>query len=390
METSADFSTQSGNTGQNYVLSFRQGGKTWRVSDKGIRGCECDVHYRIGGTPFKSMAKQWIATPIYNGTDTPHALTEGRIELKTSDSKDVTTYINASGSLEDIQLAAQKITNVITLSPKTAVDGLVLEPFHCNDEGKLDFRTQGVRAAYYTLSFLIQRAIASRLDVDPTEIDVVEVLSKAGRLGEVCLADEKINGSGFVADFYNYFPEYSNRILKGEDMYFKQMLSNEHIHDCDSSCYKCLKTYRNMPYHGLLDWRLGIALFRVMVDSSYKAGADGVFDYPELLGWCDAAKDRLVALNEGFYRTKPFELEITSSGIPFLYDTSGVRKPIIAAHPLWAGVRETEVLADAILEAEVLLNTTLSENKVIVIDTFNLLRRTSNCYEYIQKMQNRQ
>lgn len=389
METSADSLTQTGPTGQNYILSFRQGGKTWRVSDKEISGCECDVHYRIGGTPFKSMAKQWIATPIYNGTDTPHALSEGRIELKTSDSKDVTTYINAIGSLEDIQLAAQKITNVITLSPMNAVDGLVLEPFHCNEEGKLDFRTQGVRAAYYTLSFLIQRAIASRLDVDSTEIDVVEVLSKAGRLGEVCLADEKINGSGFVADFYNHFTEYSNRILKGEDVYFKQMLSNEHIHDCDSSCYKCLKTYRNMPYHGLLDWRLGIALFRVMVDSSYKAGADGVFDYPELIGWCDAAKDRLVALNEGFYRTKPFELEVSSSGIPFLYDTSGARKPIIAAHPLWAGVRETEVLADAILEVEVLLNTTLSENKVIVIDTFNLLRRTSNCYEYIQKMQNR-
>lgn len=390
METSADPLTQSSPIGQNYVLTFRQGGKTWRVSDKKISGCECDVHYRIGGTPFKSMAKQWIASPIYNGTDAPHSLNEGRIELKTNDSKDVTTTINSIGALEDIQLAAQKITNVITLAPKTAVDGLVLEPFHCNDEGKLDFRTQGVRAAYYTLSFLIQRAIASRLDVDPTEIDVVEVLSKAGRLGEVCLADEKINGSGFVADFYDHFAEYSKRILEGEDMYFKQMLSNEHIHDCDSSCYKCLKTYRNMPYHGLLDWRLGIALFRVMVDSSYKAGADGNFDYPELQGWCDAAKDRLVALNEGFYRTKPFEIEVTSSGIPFLHDTSGSRKPIFAAYPLWAGVRETEVLADAMLEAEVLLNTTLSENNVIVIDTFNLLRRTSNCYEYIQKMQNRQ
>lgn len=390
METSADPLTQSGLVSQNYVLSFRQGGKTWRVSDKEISGCECDVHYLIGGTRFKSMAKQWIANPIYNGTEPPHSFTEGRIELKTTDSKDVTTYINAIGALEDIQLAAQKITNVITLAPKNAVEGLVLEPFHCNDEGKLDFRTQGVRAAYYTLSFLIQRAIASRLDVDPTEIDVVEVLSKAGRLGEVCLADEKINGSGFVADFYNHFAEYSKRILEGEDMYFKQMLSNEHIHDCDSSCYKCLKTYRNMPYHGLLDWRLGIALFRVMVDSSYKAGADGNFDYPELQGWCDAAKDRLVALNEGFYRTKPFEIKVTSSGIPFLYDTSGSRKPIFAAYPLWAGVRETEVLADAMLEAEVLLNTTLSKNDVIVIDTFNLLRRTSNCYEYIQKMQNRQ
>ena len=389
METSANPLITHSPAGQNYTLTFRQGGKTWRVSDRQINGCECEVRYYIGGTHIHSSARQWIANPIYNGPDNPHLLTDGRADLRTSDSKDVMTIITPSGSMEDIQLAAQKITNVITLSPKAPVDGLILEPFHCNEDGKLDFRTQGVRAAYYTLSFLIQRAIASRLDIDPTEIDVVDVLSKAGRLGEVCLADEKINGSGFVADFYDNFAEYTKRILEGEDVYFKQMLSMEHINSCDSSCYKCLKTYRNMPYHGLLDWRLGIALFRVMVDSSYKAGADGNFDYPELIGWKESAKDRLVALNEGFYRTKPFELEITSSGIPFLYDISGTRKPIFASHPLWAGVSKTSVLADALLEAEVLLDTNLSEHNVIVIDTFNMLRRTSNCYEYIQKLQNR-
>lgn len=390
METSAVPETSPCPNGQNYSLTFRQDGKTWRVSDNEISGCECDVRYTLGGTRFESAAKQWIADPIYNGTDEPHNITPGGINLESADAKDVITVVNSKGDMEKIHLAAQKITNVITLSPKAPVGGLILEPFHCNDEGKFDFRTQGVRAAYYTLSFIVQRAIASRLDVDPTEIDVVEILSKAGRLGEVCLADEKINGSGFVSDFYKNFAIYTRRILNGEDVYFKQMLSDDHIKDCDSSCYKCLKTYRNMPYHGLLDWRLGIALFRVMVDSSYKAGADGNFNYPELQGWSESAKDRLVALNEGFYRTRPFEMGVTTSGIPFLYDTTGARKPIFAAHPLWAGVRETEVLADAMLEAELLLETTLSESNVIVIDTFNLLRRTSNCYEYIQKMQNRQ
>ena len=389
METSATPLVTHSPAGQNYTLTFRQGGKTWRVSDRQINGCECEVRYYIGGTHIYSSARQWIANPIYNGPDNPHLLTDGRADLRTSDSKDVMTIITPSGSMEDIQLAAQKITNVITLSPKAPVDGLILEPFHCNEDGKLDFRTQGVRAAYYTLSFLIQRAIASRLDIDPTEIDVVDVLSKAGRLGEVCLADEKINGSGFVADFYNNFVEYTKRILEGDDVYFKQMLSEEHIKSCDSSCYKCLKTYRNMPYHGLLDWRLGIALFRVMVDGAYKAGSDGNFDYPELQGWRESAIDRLVALNEGFYHTKPFDMEVTSSGVPFLYDLSGTRKPIFASYPLWAGVSETSVLADALLEAEVLLDTNLSEHNVIVIDTFNMLRRTSNCYEYIQKLQNR-
>lgn len=386
METSAEPQTQPCPDGQNYSLTFRQGGKTWRVSDKEIRGCECDVRYHIGGTPVLSTAKQWIADPIYNGIDKPHSMTTERVRLETSDAKDIVTFVKPTAEMEDIQLAAQKITNVITLSPKYPVDGLVLEPFHCNDEGKLDFRTQGVRAAYYTLSFIVQRAIASRLDVDPTEIDVVEVLSKAGRLGEVCLADEKINGSGFVADFYNNFAEYTRRILHGEDIYFKQMLSEEHIKECDSSCYKCLKTYRNMPYHGLLDWRLGIALFRIMTDAKYKAGADGNFNYPELQGWTQMAKDRLVALNESFYKGI-FELAITENGIPYLYDSENKRKPIFAAHPLWAGVRNTEVLADALLEVGILLGQDLSKDNVVVIDTFNLLRRTSNCYEYIQKAQ---
>lgn len=386
METSAEPQTQPCPDGQNYSLTFRQGGKTWRVSDKEIRGCECDVRYHIGGTPVLSTAKQWIADPIYNGIDKPHSMTTERVRLETSDAKDVVTFVKPTAEMENIQLAAQKITNAITLSPKCPVDGLVLEPFHCNDEGKLDFRTQGVRAAYYTLSFIVQRAIASRLDVDPTEIDVVEVLSKAGRLGEVCLADEKINGSGFVADFYNNFAEYTRRILHGEDVYFKQMLSDEHIKECDSSCYKCLKTYRNMPYHGLLDWRLGIALFRIMTDANYKVGADGNFNYPELQGWTQMAKDRLVALNESFYKGI-FELAITENGIPYLYDPENKRKPIFAAHPLWAGVRTTEVLANALLEVGILLGQDLSEDNVVVIDTFNLLRRTSNCYEYIQKAQ---
>jgi hypothetical protein len=271
---------------------------------------------------------------------------------------------------------------------------LVLEPFHCNDQGKLDFRTQGVRAAYYTLSFHIQRAIASKLDIDPTEIDIVEVLAKAGKLGEVCLADEKINGSGFVADFYSNFEDYSRRILNGDDLYFKQMLSDQHIAECDSSCYKCLKTYRNMPYHGLLDWRLGIALFRIMIDNTYKAGADGNFDYPELKGWKDLARTLLTALNEGFFRKSDgrfvYELSETTCGIPYLYDPDKTRMPIFASHPLWEGVAETQILADAVFEASMEQDEDWNSDNVITIDTFNLLRRTSNCYEYVQNQQNRQ
>ena len=394
MENDAIRQTQNGTFGQNFTLTLRKGGKTWRVSDKEIEGCKCHVKYRLGDTHFYSQAQQWVATPVYNGTDDPKQLYTDDVVLESSDNKDVKTIIEPKEPLEKIHLAAQKITNVITLSPRTRVNGLVLEPFHCNDQGKLDFRTQGVRAAYYTLSFLIQRAIASKLDIDPTEIDIVEVLAKAGKLGEVCLADEKINGSGFVADFYSNFEDYSRRILSGDDLYFKQMLSDQHIAECDSSCYKCLKTYRNMPYHGLLDWRLGIALFRIMIDNTYKAGADGNFDYPELKGWKDLSRTLLTALNEGFFRKSDgrlvYELSETTCGIPYLYDPDKTRMPIFASHPLWEGVAETQILADAVFEASMEQDEDWNSDNVITIDTFNLLRRTSNCYEYVQNQQNRQ
>lgn len=371
----------------NVSLSLFRNGKTWRISDKEIEGRECSVSYNLNGTRIRSLAKQWIANPIYNGTDSPNIL-NGNVTLLPPDDKDVKTYITPLGNrLETIHLAAQKITNVITLSPANRVEGLILEPFHCVNN-RLDFRTQGVRAAYYTLSFLIQRAIASKLDIDPTEIDVVEVLSKTGNLGEVCLADEKINGSGFVADFCLNFLDYRDRILNGMDLYFKQMLSDEHIKECDSSCYKCLKSYKNMPYHGLLDWRLGIALFRVMCDNNYKAGADGKFNTPELKGWSELAETLLKSLNEGFYSTNPYQIAKTNNGIPYMYDTEGKRKPVFASHPLWEGVAETQILADAVFEASLICNAKWDSSNVITIDTFNLLRRISNCYEYIQIQQN--
>ena len=169
------------------------------------------------------------------------------------------------------------------------------------------------------------------------------------------------------------------------------MFGDDHIHECDSSCYKCLKTYRNMPYHGLLDWKLGIALFRLMADSSYKAGADGNFNYPELIGWKEFAKILLNSLNEGFFRTSAgnliFDVEETSDGIPYLYDRTEKRKPVFAAHPLWEGM-STRIVADSVLEASLIHNTNWNSNDIITIDTFNLLRRTSNCYEYIQNLQN--
>src|SRR5262249_2450118 len=38
--------------------------------------------------------------------------------------------------------------------------------------------------------------------------------------------------------------------------------------ECDTSCNRCLRDFHNLPYHGLLAWRLGLALARVAATAS--------------------------------------------------------------------------------------------------------------------------
>lgn len=358
---------------------------TWIINDTDIVGTYCNVKYKNQFTkaPISSYVdrvEQWIATPI--PTDKDKIIIEpGKISSITRSpetSEECTTFFEPNDpdggevKMEKIHLAAHKITNVIKLSPNHSVEGIKLNPFEFDDNTKkLKFETQGVRAAYYSLSFILQRAIASKLDVDPREIDVVEPVTFEGK-GQVILADKQVNGSGFVVDLYDNFKEYVSCILDGRDQFFKKMLSPEHSKNCDSTCYECLSNYSNMPYHGLLDWRLGIALFRLMVDADYNVGLNGNFSYPELCDWKDQAGKLLHTLKKSF----GMECEIfTDKVLPYMEFPE--RKYLFAIHPLWTSDNLNIILSKAIRNAGA------TRDKVITIDTFNLVRWIGTCYEYI-------
>ena len=358
---------------------------TWRINDTDIEGTYCNVQYynQFSRKPIYSnvdKVEQWIATPIITENDkiviAPGQ--HGTIKRGENTPESCTTRLypqdpaDGEVKMEKIRLAAHKITNVIKLSPNHNIEGIQLNPFEFDSNtNKLKFETQGVRAAYYSLSFILQRAIASKLDVDPREIDVVEPITYEGR-GQVTLADEQVNGSGFVVDLYEDFNGYVRRILGGEDLFFNKMLSLEHSKECDSSCYECLSNYSNMPYHGLLDWRLGIALFRLMVDADYKVGLDGNFNYPELRDWKSQASGLLATLNKSF----DMNCEVHDEGtLPYMRFDEDIY--VFAVHPLWT----IDVLN--IYLSRAIRNAGARREKVITIDTFNLVRRLGTCYEYI-------
>ena len=57
----------------------------------------------------------------------------------------------------------------------------------------------------------------------------------------------------------------------GKESIATKWLSETHATECDTSCNQCLRDYSNMPYHGLLDWRLALDMARI-------ASGDSVVD----------------------------------------------------------------------------------------------------------------
>ena len=324
-------------------ISLIPDGVTWRLTFEDINGQE----YSFRGVNVWSLIDQ--RAPLYT----------------------------LQGNRESIRLASRKNTNVFKLEVKP-VPGLALDPYK-TDNGHLDFWAQGVRSAYYSLSFILQRAVASKLDIDPVEIEVVKLMRSGNDTGVICLADEKINGSGFVKDLYDKFDDYALQlILNGSDSFFRHMLSHEHDANCDSACYSCLQVYRNMPYHGLLDWRLGIALLRIIVDDDYKCGLDYNFaEYPELRSWPLIAYQLIKNFRDIF---KPgYELD-KYKGVPFIHNGNG--EVIVATHPLWdvqLNNNLSRFLAQLKRGIKNQIHTDIIDFKCC--DTFNLSRRMASCGE---------
>jgi hypothetical protein len=138
-----------------------------------------------------------------------------------------------------------------------------------------------------------------------------------------------------------------------------------------------------MNYHSLLDWRLGVAMMRVMSDSSFVCGTDGNFNqYVELRDWLEFATDLRDSFFTSFYSNSQTAEKGVVNGLPVIYFYGqNKRNVIMIVHPFWdlRNIREANWLAE--VKAEIEDYTTSRRGKVSIIDTFNLHRRPGWCYE---------
>lgn len=121
------------------------------------------------------------------------------------------------------------------------------------------------RAAWASVGFLLQQAIAHLMDIGPSELEVgVHAFASVGGhvQGSVFLADSLENGAGYAPWIIDNF----GRILEESAVLAAEWASHSSGdgRPCDASCYQCLRDYWNSSWHGLLDWRLGRDLLQLL------------------------------------------------------------------------------------------------------------------------------
>jgi len=223
----------------------------------------------------------------------------------------------ASGIPMDIRaLACVKSTDVMVLGISNWPAGLVSSPMDLN-----------CRAALYSFGFLLRRAAAVRLDIDERELKVGLRVFQDARgdvAGQVFISDSLENGAGYSSHLGS--PVEAEDLLRfviGQHgtAFYDPLVAPRHAIGCHTSCPDCLRDFFNLPFHNILDWRLGLDIARLALDVN--AQIDFTVPYWQHL---------LPAVCPSYFAADPGWQIVNFGGLPA--GTRG-RDAEIITHPLW-------------------------------------------------------
>ena len=178
--------------------------------------------------------------------------------------------IDLAAGFDTRALASVKVTDAMVLGIANWPVGVRTSPAGA---GGLE-----VRAALFSFGFLLRRAAADYLDVHEREINVgVRVIrGVAGdAIGQVFMSDSLENGAGYASLLGK--PHEAERLLQyvlGQPpqapTFYGFLVGAQHAgpgaNTCRTSCPDCLRDFSNLPYHPILDWRLGLDVARLALD----------------------------------------------------------------------------------------------------------------------------
>lgn len=295
---------------------------------------------------------------------------------------------------EEICLVAPKTTDVLALRVHSvplglSVDALKFIPGVAGASPTCHVRA-GVNSAWASAAFILRSVAADRLDIDPEEFDICHIkrasigfdsMDRERFSGEVVIADHLANGSGFTRWLNGELEGVLDAILRGSsnggnlqaDTFLEKLLKDEHRNSCRLACYSCLRNFRNMRYHAILDWRLGVSLLRVMGDYNTKCGWDGSWASRDLEDWLAQAEASIRYYCQHFGDTS----DCKKFGALWGFAAPG-NKTVLVTHSLWDTSDMRGQLAEA-YDAAI-----AGGANVRVVDLFDLARRPTWVFQKLQ------
>jgi len=153
-------------------------------------------------------------------------------------------------TVRHLVLGSKFITDIALLSVRVAAP-LKLKPAHSS-----------TTVALRTVSEAIAKAACQLLEIEPGELmaEFRPALTPAGASGleaEIFLYDTLPGGAGFASQL----PE------KGLELFQRTLtLMKTCPEDCDASCYRCLRSFKNKFEHSLLDRHVGVELLEYLLN----------------------------------------------------------------------------------------------------------------------------
>lgn len=286
--------------------------------------------------------------------------------------------INANGKEEIVRKRQGQNTIDIALGSKKVTEMIKLELRSYPEVLNLSLETgnkSAIRAAFYSAAFLLQRALADKLDVQPDEIEICEKIDGNFVYPTLYLSDALPNGAGIVSYLYQdgklkeliesiiNFDSFDVTKTPKDKSFMQSLISQEHRCNCLTACQKCLLTYNNRGFHHVLDWRLGVGILRLMLDENYDFGFDTNTraNYEELQDWNHIVHEC----------AKKFNLEAQTEEQHYWINRNGICS--IFYHPLWNRTKVIEMITEEYIGLKMfntfkILRSDLTEDRVDNLD----------------------
>ncbi len=241
-------------------------------------------------------------------------------------------------------LSSAKITNSLQIGPETINPKLRLLDMDVGlftKNPRSPSRTSVRAAAISATEILVQRA-AFDLDIAPEEFDALapNILKHEGQaLPLIQISDALPNGSGFcrhlLGDSKIPVSDLLKSIIDDAEKWPRKILTkSDHRETCGTACYRCLQRYNNRNYHGLLDWRLGLAYLRAFAEPDYDCGFEGKFECFEIEDWSENAHE-LARETKTFIPGNTVRHLDSRPEVPIFSLDANDKRWGVVMHPLW-------------------------------------------------------